>query len=98
MYKNLPLFKSFSVQCILDCMIKVSNTMILKRIEFRELKHKRNNNFQVWEKDAHHKQLTSVDAVVQKIEYIHLNPVYTGFMDYKSNSREICITLFLVLY
>lgn len=40
-----------------------------------------NNEFQLWQQDNHPVELTSLKMIHQKLNYIHSNPVVSGFVD-----------------
>ena len=55
---------------------------ILKRFEFAGMRHKRNSQYQFWRQDNHAIELESHKFIMQKLAYIHENPVRAGFVDH----------------
>lgn len=53
---------------------------ILKRFEFAAQRHKRNSNYQIWTHENHAVELYSRDFLMQKLNYIHMNPVRAGIV------------------
>jgi putative transposase len=54
---------------------------ILKQLAFYKKAHKQDREYQVWEEGSHPEQIQSHAMMLQKIEYIHLNPVKRGYVD-----------------
>ncbi len=54
---------------------------MLKQFEFAANKHKRNSKFQFWRHDNHAIELESNKFIMQKLAYIHLNPVRAGYVE-----------------
>ena len=54
---------------------------MLKRFEFSALSNARNGNHQFWHHDNHAEVLTTLPFTVQKLDYIHLNPVRAGLVE-----------------
>jgi REP element-mobilizing transposase RayT len=46
-----------------------------------KLKHKIDSDFQVWQEGFYPKQIIGDDMMIQKITYIHMNPVKRGYVD-----------------
>lgn len=55
---------------------------MLKRFEFAAMRHKRNSQYQFWRQDNHAIELESHKFIMQKLAYIHENPVRAGFVDH----------------
>ncbi len=43
--------------------------------------HKRDREYQVWEEGAHPQLLQNQNILLQKLDYIHFNPVKRGYVD-----------------
>lgn len=80
--KKLRLAKSFMAREMVDTLRADGNARLLNQIEFRKLKHKLKCDHQVWEEGFHPKQLMNDEMVIQKLEYLHFNPVKRGFVDW----------------
>ncbi|HPG38828.1 MAG TPA: hypothetical protein PLP19_13870 [bacterium] len=46
-----------------------------------KLKHKTAQEYQVWQEGDHPQMIFNEDVLVQKLEYIHYNPVKTGYIE-----------------
>ncbi|MEX0720525.1 MAG: transposase, partial [Balneolaceae bacterium] len=79
--KKLRLSKSFAANRIIDVLKERGKSKILDRLKWSKLKHKKHIIHQVWAEGLHPIQLTSVEMVNQKMEYIHMNPVKRGYVD-----------------
>ena len=44
-------------------------------------KNSNNNNYQFWQQDNHPIELWDNYMMDQKLEYLHMNPVLSGFVD-----------------
>jgi hypothetical protein len=50
-------------------------------LRYLKKKHKKVQDYQVWEEGAHPQLITNSDMLIQKLNYIHFNPVRSGFVD-----------------
>lgn len=76
--EKLRKFKSFTARSIVDYLIKTDRTFILKQLRLHQ---KHNSDYRVWQEGFYPKQITTVEMLHQKIEYIHYNPVKAGFVE-----------------
>lgn len=74
-------FKSFTARQIISFLKSGNYYRLLRQIKRAKLKHKNQSEYQVWQEGFHPKQLTTPDMMVQKLEYIHNNPVKRGYVD-----------------
>jgi len=87
--KELGDFKSFTAKKIIDHLgdqIRSSGDFqkevtILKRLSDAKLPFKRDRTRQFWQEGSHPQQIQTRDMMIQKVEYIHLNPVRRGYVD-----------------
>ncbi len=79
--EKLRLTKSYMARLIVDSLQELNKSRFLDEIRFRKLKHKTRSDFQVWEEGFHPKQINSDSMMVQKLDYIHFNPVVRGYVD-----------------
>ena len=54
---------------------------LLNQLAFYKKKYKSESTYQVWQEGFHPELIQSDDMLVQKIEYIHYNPVKRGYVD-----------------
>lgn len=79
--RKIRLAKSYMARAMIDILKRDGHRRLLKEVSFRKLKHKRRNDHQVWEEGFHPKQVTYDKMFIQKLEYIHNNPVKRGYVD-----------------
>ncbi len=104
--RKLRAFKSFTGRAIIDHMKEKHNQRLLRQLKSKKLKNHRDSEHQVWQEGLHPKQIFTQEIMVQKLEYIHFNPVKAGFVvnpvhwryssaiDYEGRSGIIPVTLF----
>jgi len=76
-------FKKFTATWILDLLQNSPESRrewILERLHKATFSHTRNKNYQVWQAGNHAKEIYSEKFLWSKLDYIHLNPVRSGFV------------------
>ncbi|WP_051459794.1 hypothetical protein [Methylomicrobium lacus] len=71
-------FKSWTAKRLLEVLQKQRAERILKQLAFYKKAHKQDRDYQVWEEGSHPEQIQNPAMMLQKIEYIHQNPVKRG--------------------
>ncbi|MCP4105055.1 MAG: transposase [Desulfobacteraceae bacterium] len=79
--KEIGIFKSFTARKIIDFLEEKKANHILKMLRYFKLKHKKDREYQLWQEGSHPKAILNEDMMIQKIEYIHNNPVKCGYVD-----------------
>jgi len=79
--KEIGDFKSFTSHKIIDLLNERKAERILKQLNFYKLRHRTDRNYQFWQEGSHPEQIQSEAMLVQKIEYVHFNPVKRGYVD-----------------
>jgi REP element-mobilizing transposase RayT len=77
-------FKSFTAKQILlsiDTESESRRDWMLNLFEFVAKQHKRNEKFQIWTHENHAELIYSDKFIIQKINYIHDNPVRAGIVE-----------------
>lgn len=74
-------FKSFTARKTIDILKQKGRKRLLSQLAFAKLKHKKESDYQVWQESFYPKQIFSDEIMLQKIEYIHNNPVKRGYVD-----------------
>jgi putative transposase len=74
-------FKSWTAKRLLDVLKDQKAERILKQLAFYKKAHKIDREYQVWEEGSHPQQILNYEMMLQKIEYIHHNPVKRGYVD-----------------
>jgi len=76
-------FKKFTATRILDLLQNSPESRrewILERLHKATFSHTRNKNYQVWQAGNHAEEIYSEKFLWSKLDYIHLNPVRSGFV------------------
>lgn len=76
---TLRKFKSFTARRIINHLKAHKRSYFLKRLKINS--EDGEGTYRVWQKGFHPKQISDSDMMIQKIEYIHNNPIKTGFVD-----------------
>ncbi|QJB45244.1 REP-associated tyrosine transposase [Dolichospermum flos-aquae] len=79
--KEIGNFKSFTARSIIDLLQKNNAEYILNQLEFHKLKHKIKQDYQLWQEGFHLQAIANEEMFIQKLEYIHNNPVRRGYVD-----------------
>jgi len=74
-------FKSYSARKIIDSFKMDQHSRWLKRMKRVKPAYKNDQEFQFWEESYHPKQVVGDEMMMQKINYIHQNPVKRGYVD-----------------
>jgi putative transposase len=80
-------FKSFTARRVIDCLEQRADAHTLDRLGWSKLRHKTESRYQFWQEGSHPKQITSDEMMVQKLEYVHNNPVRRGYVDLPEHWR-----------
>ena len=74
-------FKSYTARRIIDDMRQSGFGGILGQLAGLKAEHKHDQAHQLWQEGNHPKQIQSRDMMVQKLQYMHNNPVRRGYVD-----------------
>ena len=74
-------FKSFTARAIIDTLSERGPQFYLEQLRHSKWRHKNDQTYQVWQEGFHPKAIQSELILMQKIEYIHYNPVRRGYVD-----------------
>lgn len=85
--RSFQRFKSFTARQIVDYLKERNQKRILSQLSGAKLRHKDQSQHQVWQEGFHPKQITTPEMMVQKIDYIHNNPVKRGYVDVPEHWR-----------
>jgi putative transposase len=80
-------FKMFTARNILDLLISRNTNVLLQNLKFNKCNHKIESEYQFWEEGNHPQQIVSDEMMIQKLEYIHHNPVERGYVDLPEHWR-----------
>jgi len=79
--KEIMLFKSFTARSIINLLKQTGRTKWLTILRLLKRYHKKDSTYQFWQEGFHPQQIMSEKMMMQKIDYIHNNPVKRGFVD-----------------
>ena len=85
--KKLRLAKSYTARQMLEVLKIQGHSRWLRTFKNKKHSYKIGRNYQVWQEGLHPKQLSTFKMVHQKIQYIHANPVKSGFVDEPADWR-----------
>lgn len=103
---RLRVFKSYTARRIVDHLKTDNKTRTLAQLKSGKLDNHKDSEFQVWQEGFHPIQITTQKMMAQKLNYIHYNPVKSGFvsspvhwryssaLNYEGKEGLIPITLF----
>jgi len=88
--------KSYTAKKILEQLETDRKNWVLNQLKYYKLKHKIESKFQVWQESFHPEQILTEKMLMQKINYIHYNPVKRGYVikpeDWKYSSASYYLT------
>jgi len=85
--KSMHKFKSFTAKELLKLLQQKNITTILEQLAFYKKAHKMQTEYQVWQEGIHAKLINSESMMIEKINYIHNNPLKRGYVDEASHWR-----------
>jgi putative transposase len=74
-------FKSYTARRIIDLLAADGSIGLLNELKTRKLNHHKDSTYQFWQEGSHPEQVQGRKMMIQKIEYIHNNPVRRGYVD-----------------
>jgi putative transposase len=79
--KQVGDFKSFTARKIIDWLESHGENSLLAQLQREKALHKADRQYQLWQEGSHPKQITTDEMMLQKLEYMHYNPVKRGYVD-----------------
>jgi putative transposase len=80
MSKTMASFKSFTAAQIIKRLTE-RHSPVLDLLAFHKARHKIDREHQVWQEGSHPEEIAGEAMMLQKLEYIHNNPVARGYVD-----------------
>lgn len=80
-------FKSFTARKSIDYYLSRGDAFILKQLAYHKRKHKTDRPYQFWQEGSHPQRILDEGMMVQKLEYLHNNPVRRGYVDLPEHWR-----------
>ena len=78
--KEVGDFKSYTARRIVDYLAERHVQGLLDGLEYHKARHKGDRQFQLWQEGSHPKAIETESMLLQKLEYIHQNPVRRGYV------------------
>ena len=79
--KTIKEFKSFTARAIIGYLEERKASGLLEKLRHAKLRHKTTSEYQVWQEGSHPEEISSTKMLIQKVEYMHANPVRRGYVD-----------------
>lgn len=79
--KNIGRLKSYTARKIIDSAESENNTWLLRQLQEEKKNFKGDRMHQLWQEGFHPQRIQSEAMMLQKIKYIHNNPVRRGYVD-----------------
>jgi putative transposase len=79
--REVARFKSFTARSMLDWLQEQRSLYWLQQLKIQKLAHKTGQTYQVWQEGSHPQAIASEAMLIQKLEYMHNNPVRRGYID-----------------
>jgi REP element-mobilizing transposase RayT len=74
-------FKMYTARQIIDLLLRHEAKVLLKQLRLFKRLYKTHSDYQVWEEGSQPKEIGSDEMMLQKLEYVHDNPVKRGYVD-----------------
>ncbi len=78
--RGMRAFKSYTAKEIITRLKADGKKWALNQLAYYKKRHKIQSSYQVWQEGVHPQLISSEEMLIQKIEYIHLNPVRRGYV------------------
>ena len=79
--KEVGNFKSFTAKQLLKLLELANAHTLLEQLEYYKLRHKIDQQYQLWQESSHPEAVLDTDMMLQKLEYMHNNPLVRGYVD-----------------
>ena len=79
--KEIGDFKSYTARRIIGHLMERKVWMLLDHLKWHKDRHKIDREYQLWQEGSHPEQIQNKEMMIQKMEYVHRNPVERGYVD-----------------
>jgi putative transposase len=79
--KEIKDFKSFTARRLIDLLEARRATTILDQLRRHKAGYKLESRYQLWQEGSHPQLIHGEEMMLQKLEYMHYNPVKRGYVD-----------------
>ena len=76
----LASIKSYTAKQLLAQIQREGRLWLLNQLEHHRAKHKADSRYQLWQEGFHPQELSTDEAMLQKLDYLHHNPVARGLV------------------
>jgi len=85
--KEIGHLKSYTARVIIDYLKENYFQSILRQLKLLKKRYKVEQKYQLWQEGTHPEKILDQRMLIQKLEYIHYNPVRKGYVDDPSHWR-----------
>ena len=79
--KEVGNFKWYTARRLIELLQAVNAQTLLDQLHYFKLRHKGDQEYQLWQEGSHPEVIVDERMMLQKLEYIHDNPVKRGYVD-----------------
>ncbi len=79
--KDIARLKSYTAKQLIAYLAQHNVKTILEQLAFYKKEHKSDREYQFWQEGVHPELIQNEAMMLQKIEYIHQNPVKRGYVE-----------------
>jgi putative transposase len=79
--KEVGDFKSYTAKKLVELLERFGAKTLLEQLQYYKLRHKIDQQHQVWQEGSQPKQIENDEVLLQKLDYAHYNPVKRGYVD-----------------
>jgi putative transposase len=79
--KEVGDFKSYTAKMLVELLKVKGARTLLEQLEHYKLRHKIDQDYQLWQEGSHPEEIEGDEMMWQKLEYAHNNPVKRGYVD-----------------
>jgi REP element-mobilizing transposase RayT len=79
--KEVKHFKSYTARRLIDHLESQNALTLLQELSFYKARHKIQSQYQFWQEGSHPQLIEGDVMMLQKLEYMHNNPVKRGYVD-----------------
>jgi REP element-mobilizing transposase RayT len=86
--KSMESFKKYIARQIIDLLKERNVTTILDQLAFYKKAHKNDRPYQLWQEGIAPKLIQNDAMMIERINYIHQNPLKRGYVDEASSASD----------
>ena len=78
--KTMQSIKSYTSKHLIESFQAKNIDWLLNELKLGKADHKLNSTYQIWQEGFHPQEILTHEMMLQKIEYIHNNPIRRGYV------------------